>query len=541
MATFDTQKTSWTADDVQHFARRAGFGTGPEKAAQLAVQSPAAVIGAWVDGTASMTAFEAALPVADVVDLPGYGSGADEWAPHPFHLSVQDPGYIATGQAYWAWRMQYSPNPFREKLALFWHNFFATGLKKVEVLPLMLKQIDLFRTRGTGPFGDLLLRVSQDAAMMIWLDTVQNKVEKAGDVPNENYAREVLELYSLGIDNGYSQKDITELAKALTGWDYIGRDFPDPENPYYYNDAEFIVYRGQANPYPDHPWLHGYANLPNQRMTGTFTLFGVTLDLGAGSHFGADAIQLILSQRGPNCAEYLAKRILLGFVTPEPTAAALQDLKALILANQFRMGDVFKALFNSAYFFAPEHRFALVEGPTAWTVRAARATMTDFTGAMAARATDPAGLPRFAAWFEFVGWDASGFFAMGQNLLDPKGPNGWKEHGGWLNADTYRHRTRAAWAIAGAEGRGDDHTGHERFIFDSDWKAWFPSAPATAVAVFDRLTALLQPAPIPAALRDAWLARLFSGTFAWSTTPAMEAKVRRLAFLILCSPEAMQH
>jgi hypothetical protein len=67
----------------------------------------------------------------------------------------------------------------------------------------------------------------------------------------------------------------------------------------------------------------------------------------------ADAIPLILSQRGANCAEFLAKRILLGFVTPEPTAAALQDLKGLILANQFRMGDVFKALFNSAWFYAP--------------------------------------------------------------------------------------------------------------------------------------------------------------------------------------------
>jgi uncharacterized protein (DUF1800 family) len=541
MATFDAQKTSWTADDVQHFARRAGFGTGPEKAAQLAAQSPGAVVTAWVEGTASMAAFDAALPIADVVDLPGYGSSPDEWAPHPFHLSVQDPGYIATGQAYWAWRMQYSPNPFREKLALFWHNFFATGLKKVEVLPLMLKQIDLFRRQGTGAFGDLLLGVSQDAAMMIWLDTVQNKVERAADVPNENYAREVLELYSLGIDNGYTQKDITELAKALTGWDYIGRDFPDAENPYYYNDAEFIIYRGQANPYPNHPWLRGYSNLPNQRMSGTFTLFGVTLDLGAGSHYGADAIQLILSQRGANCAEFLAKRLLLGFVTPEPTAAALQDLKNLILANQFRMGDVFKALFNSAYFYSPEHRFALIEGPAAWTVRAAKAVMPDFAAALAARAGDPTGLPRFSAWFDFVGWDASGFFAMGQNLLDPKGPNGWKEHAGWLNADTYRHRTRSAWAVAGREDRGDDHTGRQRFLFDSDWRTWFPAAPASPVAVFDRLVALLQPAPVPAVLRDAWLARLFSGPFAWDTSAATGEKVRRLAFLILCSPQAMQH
>lgn len=541
MATFDALKTSWTADDVQHFARRAGFGVGPEKAAQLAAQSPAAVVNAWVDGTAPMAAFNAALPVADVVDLYGYGSAPDEWAPHPFHLTTQVDARLNDGQASWAWRMQYSPNPFREKLALFWHNFFATGLKKVEVLPLMLKQIELFRTLGTGSFADLLLAVSQDPAMMIWLDTVQNKVERSTDVPNENYAREVLELYSLGIDNGYNQQDITELAKALTGWDYLGRDFPDPENPYYFNDAEFIIYRGQPNPYPAHPWLRGYTTLPNHRKGGSFTLFGVTLDLGAGSRYGADAIPLILSQRGPQCAEFLAKRILLGFATPEPTAVALQDLKTLILARQFRLGEIFKALFTSAWFYGPEHRFALVEGPAAWAVRGAKALMPDFDAAMAARASDPSGLPRFSAWFDFVGWDATGFFAMGQDLLDPKGPNGWKEHAGWLNADTYRHRTRTAWAIAGREDRGEDHAKKLRHLFDTDWKAWFPSPPASAVSVFDRLAALLQPAPIPAALRDAWLARFFPGPFAWDASAATETKVRRLAFMLLCSPQAMQH
>ncbi len=541
MATFDALKSTWTPDDVLHFGRRAGFGLKPEAAATLAMRAIGTTVDAWVDGSADEAALTAALPLANVVDYPGYGNEPDQWAPHPFNLRVEHPADLTEAQGYWVWRMQYAPNPFTEKLALYWHQHFATGAKKVDNIPLMLKQIQLFRSLGRGPFGDLLLAVSQDPAMMIWLDTVQNKVEKASDVPNENYAREVLELYSLGIDNGYNQQDITELAKALTGWDYIGRDFPDPKNPYYYNDAEFIVYRGQANPYPDHPWLHGYAMLPNQRKSGTFTLFGVTLDLGADSHYGADAIRLILTQRAQACAGFLAQRLLHFFLSPELPANVVNDFRDVILANNFAIGRSLKVLFKSAYFYDPAHRFALVEGPVAWSVRIARLLMPDLASAMAPYLQNPANPPRFGAWSAFVNWDTSGFFNMGQDLLNPKGPNGWKEHGGWLNSDTYRHRTRTAYALAAKEGRGDDHNHVPRFLFDTDIHEWFPATPASALDVFNRLVALLQPAPIPTGLRDAWLTLVWAKPFAWDGKPATEDAVRRLAFLILCSPQAQQH
>ena len=538
MATFDAQKSSWTADDALHFARRAGFGVSPERAAQMAAQGPAAVVNAWVDGSASEAAVQAGLSFADVVDYPGYGSEPDDWAPHPFRVRAEK-GWFFHAQAQWAWRMQYGANPFVEKLALFWHNFFATGNKKVENIALMLKQIQLFRERGRGTFGDLLLAVSKDPAMLLWLDTVSNVVERPTDVPNENYAREVLELYSLGIDNGYNQKDITELAKALTGWTFIGRDFPDPANPYYYNDGEFMVFRGQPNPYRNHPQIGGYTTLPDHRAKGSFTLFGVTMDLGAASRYGDDAIGLIVSQRGSNCAEFLAKRILLGFLGADLPAQVQQDFKALILANGFNLGAVFKALFRSSYFYAPEHRHALVDGPASWTIRAARALCPDFTTAAAPRTSGH--LPLFSAWADFVSWDASGFRNMGQDLLNPRGPNGWREHEGWMNADAYRHRTRTASAIALQESRGDDHNQVERHYFEGDFRGWFPAPPASAVEVFNRLAALLQPAPIPASLRDAWLTRLWAGTFHWDSSADTERRVRRLAYLILCSPEGQLH
>ncbi|MDE3246702.1 MAG: DUF1800 family protein, partial [Acidobacteriota bacterium] len=491
--------------------------------------------------TASETDFNGALPLANVVDYPGYGNEPDLWAPHPFNLRVEHPTNLTEAQSYWAWRMQYSPNPFKEKLALYWHQHFATGAKKVDNIPLILKQIQLFRDLGRGNFGDLLRAVSQDPAMMIWLDTIQNKVEKSSDVPNENYAREILELYSLGIDNGYNQKDITELAKAMTGWDYIGRDFPMADNPYYFNDGEFIVYHGQANPYPDHPWLRGYETLPDQRVIGTFTLFGVTLDLGAASQYGTDAIQLILTQRGQQCATFLAQRLLRFFLNPDLPAAVINDFRDVILANAFHIGKSLKALFKSAYFYDSMHRFALVEGPVAWSVRMAKLLGPGLAAALQPTQQNPANLPRFAAWAGFVNWDASGFFNMGQDLLNPKGPNGWKEHAAWLNSDTYRHRTRTAFALAVKESRGEDHLHVERFLFDTDFREWFPAAPASALDVFNRLAALLQPAPIPSGLRDAWLGLLWSKPFAWDGSPDTENAVRRLAFLILCSPQAQQH
>jgi uncharacterized protein (DUF1800 family) len=349
-----------------------------------------------------------------------------------------------------------------------------------------------------------------------------------------------MELYSLGVDNGYSQQDITALAKALSGWTFIGRDFPDPKNPYYYNDGEFLIFRGQANPYPGHPELGNDPVLPDYRAQGTVTFLGQNFELGAASHYGEDLLRAIPQARAEQCATFLAKRLLLTFLGPDLPAAVLQDFKQVLLGNGFHIGTSLKVLFRSAYFFAPEHRWALVEGPTAWAVRATRALMPDFAVA-AAENNGTGGLPRFAAWSAYVNWDGTGFFDLGQNLLNPKGPNGWKEHSAWINSDTYRHRTRFATALALKESRGEDHNKVERYLFDSHLSEWFQATPTSPIAVFDRLVALLQPAPIPATLRDAWISRLWTKAFAWDGSEATEASVRRLAFLILCAPQTQVH
>jgi uncharacterized protein (DUF1800 family) len=513
MATFDAQISSWSTADVQHFGRRAGFGLTPEAATALAGQSPGAVIDAWVDDTLDKSAFNAALPIADTVATGASGNVPADPAPHPFRLDGWRRGAgIPNAQAHFAWRMQYNPNPLQEKLALFWHQLFATGAEKVNNPAFTTKQIDLFRSAtGRGPFGTLLLAVSKDPAMMIWLDTVLNRVRPgSSDVPNENYAREILELYSLGVDNGYNQQDITNLAKAFSGWSLNLLDLrEDPNNAGVMvpNDASFRLVTGQ-------------------HATGTISFLGQSFDIGAPTRFGEDLVQAIIGLRGPNCAQFLASRLLRFFIDPALPAGPLADLQSLIQAQSFDLGRVLKAIFKSQYFYAAGNRYNLYEGPVAWTVRAARMLCQPLA---AAAAVTP--VPGFPRWKLVV----SPYFGQaGQALLDPEGPNGWSEHGGWINSNTMRYRGKLAAALALGETSGGS------MLFPSTVSTWFPTAPTTALGVFDRMTALLQPAPIPISVRDQWLSGLWT-TFTWDNSAATQQKVRELAFLILCSPYAQLH
>ncbi len=512
MATFDAQQGSWTASDAMHFARRAGFGVKPEVAATMAAQPVTSIVDAWIAQSADMSAFNAALAKADVISTRANQNIPEDPAPHPFRLEGwrQQAG-IPNAQGHFAWRMQFNPNSFQEKLALFYHQLFATGAEKVDNTAFTVKQMDLFRAMGTAKFGDLLLAVSKDPAMMIWLDTILNRVRPgSSDIPNENYAREVMELYSLGVDNGYNQQDITNLAKALSGWTLLPLDVQsNPNNPSIRkpNDAAF------------------YVNT-NVHATGTIQYLGATFDIGAPSNYGDACIQAILTQRGTNCATFLAKRLLTFFVNPAFSSQALADLQALILAQNFDMKAVLKAIFKSQYFFDPSHRYNLYEGPVAWIVRMSRMLCPDLATALIPS------LPSFPAWRAV----APSFNNAGQAVLDPAGPNGWAEHAGWINSNTLRYRGKLAASLA----LGETLAGTQA-IFPTTVASWFPTPPASSQDVFNRLAALLQPAPIPSDVQSTWLNGLWASGFTWDNSSATQAKVRELAFLILCSPHAQAH
>jgi len=538
-----TPKASWTAADASHLARRAGFGVSPDAASALAAQTVDAAVNAWVDGGADRTEMEAVLAAsADMVDEPSRSASTAAGAvdvpavpaPHPFLVQGADAwrNNFPRAQAYLAFRMQYDPYPFAERMALFLHNLFATGWSKVDNASLMLAQYQTFRAHCLDNFDDLLVLVSKDPAMAIWLDLVENNASGTS-VPNENYAREVMELYSLGADNGYNQTDITQLARALSGWSFTVSQsgaVADPTSPQNLKASAgtFRVYDGSANPDPYLWYLGAAATLPRMHGSGSVAFLGQTFDIAhppSGMAPGEDALRSIITSRATQCSQFLAQRLLIHFVTGNYTQQDLTDVAAMIRSAGFNLRSVMKTLLKSNYFFAPENRFALVEGPVSWTVRASRALGYDLT---TANGMSPKGFP---AWSRI----ADPYFEQaGMKLLDPIGPNGWKEDTGWLNSNTIRYRTKVAAAVAlGAGAPQSSDAG----LFPSDASRWFPVDPATAQAVFDRLVALLQPGAIPAAVRDSWLQALWPSGFSWNATdPATQVRARELAYLILCSP-----
>ena len=123
-------------------------------------------------------------------------------------------------RAWWIFRILQSPFPLKERLTLFWHNHFATSNAKVRNLSYMLGQNQLMRRNALGSFRTMLEEMSKDPAMMIWLDTALSKKGQA----NENYARELMELFSLGIGH-YTEQDVREGARAFTGWEIVNGKF----------------------------------------------------------------------------------------------------------------------------------------------------------------------------------------------------------------------------------------------------------------------------------------------------------------------------
>jgi uncharacterized protein (DUF1800 family) len=188
-----TAKDPWDRAKVAHLHRRAGFGATRAELERDIQGGPAASVDRLLQPS----------PMSDdekqVLDNLRQGV-----------LDSRDPARL---KAWWLHRMLYDPDPLREKLTLFWHSHFATSNRKVDSVPRMLAQNESLRRHALGPFADLLTAMIGDAAMLVWLDGANSKKER----PNENFAREFLELFTVGVGH-YTEQDIREAARAFTGW-----------------------------------------------------------------------------------------------------------------------------------------------------------------------------------------------------------------------------------------------------------------------------------------------------------------------------------
>jgi uncharacterized protein (DUF1800 family) len=281
----------------------------------------------------------------------------------------------------WLFRMINGLRPLEEKIALMWHGIFATGASKVISPPSMNAHYEMLREHGLGNFRALLLNLSRDPAMVFWLDQQTNHATAV----NENYGRELLELFTMGRGN-YTEDDVRSCARAFTGWTI---DQVIPRYPHGYYPVRFI-YREEDH---DH---------------GLKTFLGKTGDWG-----GADIIDMIVEQ--PATAAFVARKIHNFFVSDEPDETAISDLARVFQDSNYEIRPVLNALFMSNEF--KDARFKRVKSPAEVVVGAVRI----------------AGIHRDPHEFGLDGLsEVTGF--MGQQLLNPPTVEGWHTGREWIDS-----------------------------------------------------------------------------------------------------------
>lgn len=291
-----------------------------------------------------------------------------------------DSGNIADLKVWWLHRMTASANPLIEKLTLLWHNHFATSNAKVDSVPLMAAQNDLLRRESLGSFRRVLHDMAKDVAMLVWLDSNSNRKRH----PNENFAREVMELFSLGVGN-YSEHDIQEAARAFTGW--------------HVRNGEF--------------WFNAI-----QHDTGEKVVF-----TKRGNFDGGDIVELCLEH--PACPRFLAFKLLRQFVEPSPSKDHIDSLAARIRQHNFEWRPILRELFSSRLFFAEASRQSIIKSPVELLLGAVRQLKAK---------PNLQSLSRLSA-------------ELGQDLFEPPTVKGWDGGRLWISSTTLIQRANFATAL----------------------------------------------------------------------------------------------
>jgi uncharacterized protein (DUF1800 family) len=324
-------------------------------------------------------------------------------------------------QTLWLARMSQTKRPLAEKMALFWHGHFATSIQKVKSAVLMWDQYELLRDQGLSSFGDLLLEVSRNPAMLVWLDNWQSKAA----APNENYARELLELFTLGIGT-YTEDDVKAAARAFTGWSIqilssaqIGDEDVAP-------DSELRASGGSTTPTPspaskaamrrtrDAEFL--FRPRWHDRKEKTF--------LGEmGDWDGADIVRIIA--RHPACATFIAHKLVAFFVWDNPDAATVAPYARRFTETGGDIRAVLEAIFTSSEFSSERAYRARVSSPielVATTFKRLRIDPAATVGRSGERVMEQLGQVPFAppnvgGWTDGLGWIGPATILARYNLV----------------------------------------------------------------------------------------------------------------------------
>jgi len=368
-------KMPWDLRRVVHLHRRAGFAATWSEIQRDLKDGPQASIDRLLSGTARGPAvpadFDRVAPLlADAA------------------VSAGDPARL---KAWWVYRMLFGPDPLGERLTVMWHNHFATSNAKVDDLAAMRRQNDLFRTLGRRPFGELLTAVVRDPAVLLWLDAPANRKEH----PNENLGRELMELFTLGIGN-YSEDDVKDAARALTGWTVEDGEFRD---------------------------------VPARHDGGDKTVLGKK-----GAWKGGDLLRILLES--PATARRLAVRLGEQFFGEGVLdKAGLDALAELLCRNKLDIGKAVATILRSRVFFAEKNLATRVLGPVEYVIGAVRALEM---------LEPPPSTVALADWMTL----------LGQDLFYPPNVFGWPGGRRWINTRSVVGRANCVAALVGGSSAG---------------------------------------------------------------------------------------
>lgn len=313
-----------------------------------------------------------------------------------YHPDAERPFRLPNGME-WLYRMVTTQRPLEEKMALFWHQVFATGENKVESVYEIAQQIKMFREHGLGNYRELLVSLAQNPAVLYWLDNQENHKR----APNENWGRELMELFSMGIGN-YTEKDVYEASRAFTGWAFDTK-------------IHWLLWG---------PHLWNYEFHAEDHDATDKTLFG-----HSGNLDGADVIDLIVQQ--PSCHVFIARHLYNFFVADEPQVPAwpiepprdpeaIRDICDVFVKSDYNLKSVLRAVFTSDFF--KEASFKRVRNPA-----------EVFAGTLRVTGSFPEPHP---------GWNNISLEPsyMGQQLYDPPSVEGWHTGHEWINSGAFVQR-----------------------------------------------------------------------------------------------------
>ena len=357
-----------------HLLRRTGFGVSPDQRDAL--------VGMTGEAAAALLVDEAvAMPMPEP---PEWAESYPPWTqPESVQIEYFDQQFPWYQDYAVAWLERMYEHGLREKLTLFWHDHFVTGWEVYFFTIMTYRYVTMLRQHALGNFRAFVHAAGLDPAMLVYLDGQSN----TGFEPNENYARELLELFTMGQYDGqgnanYTQGDIVELSRALTGW-YVDYDDFTPRFDHYRHD------------------------------TGEKEIFGRRARFDY-----AHVIDLIFEERPRQIAEFIARKLYNEFIFVTPDEGVVAEMAGLFLANDFEIAPVVRALLQSAHFFNAEAMGAKIKSPVAMYIGLMKETDVQY---MAEEA------------FHRIHYSAND---LGQNLLEPPNVAGWPGYRSWISTST---------------------------------------------------------------------------------------------------------